>query len=83
MKEIVYTVTSPVGIHARPTGFLVKEAKKYASKIELCGKDGKRADATQLLAGMSLDIKCNDTVTLFYRRAGRRNCRAAAEKLFS
>ena len=33
MKEITFTVTDPLGIHARPAGILVKEAKKYASKI--------------------------------------------------
>lgn len=35
-----------VGIHARPTGLLVKEAKKYESKITLT-KDGKSAEATK------------------------------------
>ena len=29
MKEFVYTITDPEGIHARPAGVLVKEAAKY------------------------------------------------------
>lgn len=62
LKQFVYTVTSPVGIHARPAGFLVKEAKKYQSKILLCGKDGKYANATQLLAVMNLGIKRDEQV---------------------
>ena len=33
MKEITFTVTDPLGIHARPAGILVKEAKKFSSKI--------------------------------------------------
>ena len=33
MKEIKFTVTDPLGIHARPAGILVKEAKKFSSKI--------------------------------------------------
>ena len=28
MKTFEYTITDPVGIHARPAGELVKEAKK-------------------------------------------------------
>ena len=35
MKSFNYVVTDEVGIHARPAGILVKEAKKYSSKIVL------------------------------------------------
>ena len=35
MKEIKFTVTDPLGIHARPAGILVKEAKKFSSKIAI------------------------------------------------
>ncbi len=35
MKEFEYTLTDPEGIHARPAGLLVKEAKKYDSKISI------------------------------------------------
>lgn len=40
MKQFSYTITDEVGIHARPAGLLVKEAKKYASKVTI-SKDGK------------------------------------------
>ena len=30
MKEFVYTIKEPVGIHARPAGMLAKEAKARA-----------------------------------------------------
>ena len=33
MKSFEYTITDPVGIHARPAGILVKEIKKYASTV--------------------------------------------------
>ena len=33
MTNFKYVITDEVGIHARPAGLLVKEAKKYASKI--------------------------------------------------
>ena len=32
MKEFNYTIKDPQGIHARPAGLLVKEAKNLANK---------------------------------------------------
>lgn len=56
MKKFDYTITDEVGIHARPAGLLVKEAKKYSSKITVFA-DGKQADATKLMAIMALGVK--------------------------
>lgn len=61
MKEFNYVITDAVGIHARPAGLLVKEAKKYESKIVI-SKEGKSAEATKLMAVMSLGVKCGETV---------------------
>lgn len=61
MKEFNYTIKDEVGIHARPAGLLVKEAKKYESKVVL-GKDGKTAEATKLMAIMGLGVKKGQTV---------------------
>lgn len=61
MKTFEYVITDELGIHARPAGVLVKEAKKYESKIVI-GKDGKTAEATKLMAVMSLGIKCGQKV---------------------
>ncbi|MEY8336593.1 HPr family phosphocarrier protein [Lachnospiraceae bacterium 62-35] len=61
MKNFSYVVKDEVGIHARPAGLLVKEAKKYESKIVI-SKDGKKADAGKLMAVMSLGVKCGQTV---------------------
>lgn len=35
MKKFEYVIKDEAGIHARPAGMLVKEAKKYQSKIVL------------------------------------------------
>ncbi len=56
-----YTITDPVGLHARPAGELAKEAKKYASKVIIC-KGEKRAEATRLMSVMGMGVKCGDTV---------------------
>lgn len=56
MKEFMYTITDPEGIHARPAGMLVKKAKEYTSKITIV-KEDKSADALRLMAVMSLGVK--------------------------
>ena len=63
MKSFDYVITDEVGIHARPAGILVKEAKKYASKITI-KKGDKGAEATKLMALMGLGVKQGDTVTI-------------------
>ena len=40
MKKLEYVIRDEIGIHARPAGELVKEAKKYNSRITI-SKDGK------------------------------------------
>lgn len=61
MRNFQYVIKDEVGIHARPAGLLVKEEKKYESKITLT-KDGKSAEATKLMAVMGLGVKCGQTV---------------------
>lgn len=61
MREFDYVITDEVGIHARPAGLLVKEAKNYESTV-IVHKDGKQAEAKKLMALMGLGVKCGDTV---------------------
>lgn len=63
MKTFSYVIKDEIGIHARPAGMLVKEAKKYGSKIML-KKNGKAADASKLMAVMGLGVKCGETVEI-------------------
>ncbi len=63
MKKFEYVITDEVGIHARPAGVLVKEAKKYESKITI-SCNGKSAEATKLMAVMGLGVKCGQTVAV-------------------
>lgn len=63
MQKFEYVIKDEVGIHARPAGLLVKEAKNYESSI-LVVKDGKSAAATKLMALMGLGVKCGDTVEI-------------------
>ena len=61
MKQFTYVITDEVGLHARPAGLLVKEAKKYESTITLAC-NGKSADATKLMAVMGMGVKHQDSV---------------------
>ena len=61
MLSFHYTITDEAGLHARPAGLLVKEAKKYDSKIVI-KKDTKAVEATKLMAVMGLGVKCGQTV---------------------
>lgn len=61
MKQFIYTITDELGLHARPAGLLVKEAKKYESRITIA-KDGKSAEAKKLMAVMALAVKCGNVV---------------------
>ena len=62
MKEFTYTITDPVGIHARPAGLLVKEIKKFAGSTVTVTKGEKSVNALKLMALMGMGIKQNDTV---------------------
>ena len=58
-----YVIKDSLGIHARPAGLLVAEAKKYQSAVTREAK-GKKADAKRIFAVMSLGVKCGDTVVV-------------------
>lgn len=63
MKSFQYEIKDELGLHARPAGMLVKEAKKFVSVIKL-SKDDKTVVASQLLMLMSMGVKKGDVVTL-------------------
>ena len=56
MKEFIYTVTDPQGIHARPAGELVKLAKEFTSSVTI-SKDGKSGDCKKIFTIMGVVLK--------------------------
>ena len=64
MKEFTYTITDPLGIHARPAGLLAKAAKAYADTTVTVAKDGNAVKASQLMKLMSLGVKQGNVVTV-------------------
>lgn len=58
MKSFMYTIKTPVGLHARHAGMLVKAVSQFESRVTVtCGD--KSADARRILALMGLGIKEN------------------------
>ena len=62
MKEFKYVVQDELGLHARPAGLLVKEAK-FKSAITL-DSGAKKADAKRIMAVMSMGVKQGVEVTV-------------------
>ncbi len=79
MKTFEYTITDPVGIHARPAGNLVKEIKKYASTVMIT-RDGKSVNALKLMALMGLGVKQGDTVSVTIEGEDEETAAAAIEQ---
>ena len=56
-------ILNETGIHARPANLLVKESKKYASKIHL-EKNGKTYDASSIMSILTMGAKNGDEITI-------------------
>ena len=61
MQSFMYTIKTPVGLHARHAGLIVKEAKLYQSSITVIHGE-RRADARHLMALMTLGVKQGDVL---------------------
>lgn len=81
MKDFTYTITDPVGLHARPAGMLSKAAKALDSTVTITKADGKSAVASRLMAVMGLGVKTGDTVT-FSIEGGDEDANSAAMQKF-
>ncbi len=78
MKEFTYTITDPQGIHARPAGLLVKEAKKFESAISIF-KGARKGDLKKIFTVMALGAKQGETVTVQVEGADEDAAAAAVE----
>lgn len=61
MKDFEFVVTDPQGIHARPAGLLVKEAKKFESNISVF-KGARKGDLKKIFTVMALGVKQGETI---------------------
>lgn len=82
MKEFTYTITDPLGIHARPAGLLAKTAKGFGDTTVTVTKGGTTVKASQLMKLMSLGVKQGDAVTVAAEGPAEDAAIAAMEKFF-
>ena len=61
MKEFEFVVTDPQGIHARPAGLLVKEAKKFESNISVF-KGARKGNLKKIFTVMARGVKQGETI---------------------
>ncbi len=81
MHQFTYILKHDTGIHARPAGLVVNEAKKYECKITL--KVGaKEADAKGLFSVMGLSAKGGDSVCVICDGADAQAACSALQSLF-
>ena len=81
MKQFSYTITDPVGIHARPAGILVKAVKPFQSTCKIT-KGDKTVDLRKLMALMGMGVKCGDTVDITIEGPNEDAAAEAIEKFF-
>ena len=83
MKQFTYTITDPIGIHARPAGLLAKAAKALDSTVTVARADGSNsAAATRLMALMGMGIKTGEAVTVTIEGGNEEASAAAMEQFF-
>lgn len=63
MKELNYTITDELGIHARPAGLFVKACAGFPCSITIT-KGEKTVDAKRLFGVMGLGVKQGEEITL-------------------
>lgn len=61
MKEFEYTITDPIGIHARPAGLLVKLLAAIKSDVKVA-KGEKIVNAKSILGLMGLQAKKGEAI---------------------
>ena len=82
MKQFNYTITDPLGIHARPAGLLAKLAKGYGDTVITVTKDGNSVKASQLMKLMGMGIKQGNEITVAAEGPAEDEAIAAAQKFF-
>ena len=80
MKQFQYTITDPMGLHARPAGVMAKQVKGYVGTTVTVTKGDKSVNALKLMGLMSMAVKQGETVTI-RKITGRDEVRRRLEEL--
>ena len=80
MKQFTHCVMDSIGIHARPAGLLARAVKAFDSTVVITKADGRSANASKLMAVMSLGIKTGGTLTVTVEGGDEESNTALMEK---
>lgn len=81
MKTFTYVIRDRDGIHARPAGIVIAEAKKYVCNLTITNK-GRTVDLKRIFALMGLCIKCGETIEVKAEGPDEEAAIAAVEAAF-
>lgn len=82
MKSFNYTIRDKEGVHARPAGIVVAEARKYASNATIV-HNGRSADLKRIFGVMGLCIKFGEQITINVEGSDEEVAAEAIEKAFA
>ena len=78
MKEFEYTITDPIGIHARPAGLLVKLLAAIKSDVKVA-KGEKIVNAKSILGLMGLQAKQGEVIKFIIEGADEEEAKKKVE----
>ena len=82
MKSFTYVIKDELGIHARPAGLVVREAKKFPETQITMIKNGKEVNCQKLMRVMSLGVRHGEAVLVRAEGANEDEAIAAMEAFF-
>lgn len=82
MKSFSYTITDPLGLHARPAGLLARTAREHPDVDITIAKANGEARATQLMRLMSMGIRQGDEIIVSASGKGEDAAIAAMQQFF-
>lgn len=82
MQTFNYTIRDKEGVHARPAGIVVAEAKKYASNATITCR-GRTTDLKKIFGVMGLCIKFGEEITINVTGPDEETAAEAIQKAFA
>jgi phosphocarrier protein HPr len=76
VQRVDFTVTDPIGLHARPAAELVKTAARHQARVRL-ELGGKAADARSIVQLLGLGVRQGSVVTVTAEGADEADALAA------
>ena len=82
MEQFTFEIKDKNGMHARPAGAFVNEAKKYKSDVTVI-KNEKEANGKRLLSLMSLGAGCGSILTVKISGEDEKEAKDGVEKVLN